>query len=198
MSVLSRSTLSAGRVASLMDGLRRGDRQAAGELVEMFYPELRRIAAVRMQAERVNHTWRPTVLVNELYLELLKIRALRESGPDGVADRDQFLALAAHVMKRLLLDHARRLPSRIARGELPELPDPKGSAEQALLDVENALDRLGGISPRLRTVVELRVFEGLTREEISDRLGCGTATVARDWTFARKWLETEFVRQPAS
>jgi len=197
MSVLSRSTIAPGRVARLMNGLRDGDRNAAGELVELFYPELRRIAAARMQAERANHTWRPTALVNELYLELLKIRALRDSGPEGVADRDQFLALAAHVMRRLLLNHARQLPNRVVRQELPELTDPKGSAGQALLDVENALDRLGGISPRLRTVVELRVFEGLTREEIAGRLGCGTATVARDWSFARQWLEVEFTRLPA-
>jgi RNA polymerase sigma factor (TIGR02999 family) len=197
MSVLSRLTIAPGRVARLMNGLREGDRNAAGELVELFYPELRRIAAARMQAERANHTWRPTALVNELYLELLKIRALRGSGPEGVADREQFLALAAHVMRRLLLNHARQLPNRVVRQELPELVDPKASAEQALLDVENALDRLGGISQRLRTVVELRVFEGLTREEIAGRLACGTATVARDWSFARQWLEVEFARRPS-
>lgn len=197
MCASSRTTIAPGRVASLMNGLREGDRHAAGELVELFYPELRRIAAARMQGERAGHTWRPTALVNELYLELLKIRALRDSGPDGVADRDQFLALAAHVMKRLLLNHARRLPSRVAREELQELVDPKGTAEQALLEVENALDRLGGISARLRTVVELRVFQGLTREEIAASLGCGTATVARDWSFARQWLEVEFARLPS-
>lgn len=175
-----------------MSGLREGDRNAAAELIELFYPELRRMAAARMRAERQGHTWSPTALVNELYLELLKIKALRESGPNGAADREQFLALSAHVMKRLLLNHARRLPSRITREELTEVEDPQGGAERALREVENALDRLGGISARLRTVVEMRVFEGLTREEIAARLHCGTATVARDWSFARHWLEAEF------
>ena len=99
-----------------------------------------------------------------------------------------------YVMKRLLLNHARKLPSRIGRGELREMADPDSSAEHALVEVENALNRLGGISPRLRTVVELRVFEGLTREQIALRLGCGTATVARDWSFARHWLEESFAR----
>src|SRR5579872_7480175 len=135
MGVLSRTTIAPGRVANLMSGLREGDQRAAGELVALFYPELRRIAAARMQNERAGHTWRPTALVNELYLELLKIRALRDTGPEGVADREQFLALAAHVMKRLLLNHARRLPSRVEREEVPELVDPKGSAEQELLEV---------------------------------------------------------------
>ena len=191
-------TLAPGRIARLLSNLRAGDRNATGELVEIFYPELRRIAAARMRAERVNHTWGPTVLVNELYLELLKIGQLRESGPEGVAEREQFLALCAHVMKRLLLNHARRLPSRVPREGLTEISDPHGSADQALIEVENALDRLGGISSRLRTVVEMRVFEGLTREEIAGRLGCGTATVARDWSFARNWLEAEFSRMPAA
>ncbi len=198
MSVPPRLTIAPSRIASLMDGLRSGNRQAAAELVELFYPELRRLAAARMRAERPDHTWSPTALVNELYLELLKIKALREAGPESVADRDQFLALSAHVMKRLLLNHARR-PSRKASEEgLPDLQDPKSGAEQELHEVENALDRLGGISSRLRAVVELRVFEGLTRDEIAARLNCGTATVARDWTFARRWLEIEFARQPAS
>ena len=194
MFVSTLSSIAPGHVARLMQGLRTGDSGAAGELVALFYPELRRIAAARMRAERSNHTWGPTVLVNELYLELLKIGQLRDTGPEGVAEREQFLALCAHVMKRLLLNHARKLPSRIGRGELREMADPDSSAEHALVEVENALNRLGGISPRLRTVVELRVFEGLTREQIALRLGCGTATVARDWSFARHWLEESFAR----
>jgi RNA polymerase sigma factor (TIGR02999 family) len=172
-----------------MEALRNGDGRAAGQLVELFYPELRRIAAARMRSERVEHTWRPTALVNELYLELVKIKALRAAGGEG---RNQFLALAAYLMKRLLIHHSRRVGSKAEKIELPELPDPHTSGSEAIHQVDSALDQLAAINPSLRRVVELRVFEGLTREEIAARLGCSTATVARNWSFARKWLEQEF------
>lgn len=181
-------------VARLMEALRQGDSPAAGQLVELFYPELRRIAAARMRSERVEHTWGPTVLVNELYLELVKIKALRAL--DG-EERNQFLGLAAYLMKRLLIHHSRLVGSKAEKIELSDLPDPRTSGSEAILQVENALDRLGAVNPNLRTVVELRVFEGLTREEIAGRMGCGTATVARNWSFARKWLEQEFTRSDA-
>lgn len=180
-------------ISSLMKGLREGDPEAAGRLVEIFYPELRRIAAARMKAERDNHTWRPTALVNELYLELIKIKALRKSGPNTEAEKQEFLALSAFLMKRLLIHHSRRLSSKVSHQELPELPT-RGTGAEALVQVEDALDRLATIDPKLRTVVEMRVFEGLTGEEIAERLGCGTATVARHWSFARRWLESEFAR----
>lgn len=174
-----------------MEALRKGDRQAAGQLVELFYPELRRIAANRMRAERLEHTLRPTALVNELYLELIKVKALRSA--DG-AEKDQFLALASYLMKRLLIHHSRRQASHVEKVELPELSDLRAPGAEAIQEVENALDQLASINPNLRTVVELRVFEGLTRDEIAGRMGCGTATVARNWSFARKWLEQEFAR----
>ena len=84
-------------VQNLMSRFRMGDKQAAGELVALFYPELRRLAAARMRGEQLNHTWQPTGLVNELYLELLKVKALRASDSDGEAERRAFLSLAAHI-----------------------------------------------------------------------------------------------------
>src|SRR5215510_6021952 len=93
-------------VRQLMAGLRRGDKDAAGQLVEIFYPELKRLAAARMKAEPSDHTWQPTVLVNELYLKLVKIKALSES------EADAFLGLATHLMRRLLIHHARPLANR--------------------------------------------------------------------------------------
>ena len=193
LSAASRS----GAIAELMARFRQGDQAAAGDLVEIFYPELRRLAGVRMLRERQEHSWQPTVLVNELYLELVKIKALRPAEADGGAERKAFLGLAAHLMRRLLIHHARPLSKRVERAELPELPaELPGSDDIALL--EQTLDRLAAINPKLRTVVELRVFEGLTGSEIASRMECGTATVARHWAFARQWLADELGESAAA
>src|SRR5258708_40117622 len=105
-------------VAGLMARFRHGDHAAAGQLVDLFYPELRRIAAARMRTERSDHTWQPTVLVNELYLELVKIKALRESDSGAESERSAFLRLAAFLMKRLLIHHSRPLSRRAQKDEL--------------------------------------------------------------------------------
>ena len=179
-----------------MARFRQGDKAAAGELVELFYPELRRLAAARIKRERPGHTWQPTILVHELYLELVKVRALRASSSDGEAERQAFLALTAQLMRRLLIHHARPLSKRSEKMDLADLPEAGTGGSDALAEVEQALDRLGSINPKLRTVVELRVFEGLTGQEIAEQMGCGTATVARHWDFARQWLEDEFGKRP--
>ena len=175
-----------------MKRFRMGDKEAAGELVSLFYPELRRLAVARMKREKSNHTWQPTGLVNELYLELLKVKALRASDSDGEAERRAFLGLAAHMMRRLLIRHSRPLSKRFEKSELEDLPDVRISGSEALAQIEQALDRLAFINPNLRTVVELRVFEGLTGKECAARMGVGTATISRYWEFARQWLEDEF------
>ena len=102
--------------------------------------------------------------------------------------------LAAFLMKRLLIHHARPLSKRAEKAELPDLPGPH--SEDSLLEIDDVLSRLAAINPALRQVVELRVFEGLTREEIARKMGCGTATVARHWSFARNWLEEAFAGTP--
>jgi RNA polymerase sigma factor (TIGR02999 family) len=172
-----------------MASFRSGDHEAAGRLVEILYPELRRIAAARMRAERSDHTLQPTAVVHQLYLELVKVKALRPAGSDGEDERAAFLSLAAFLMKRLLIHHARPLSRRAAKTEVPDLEGPRSSAEHSLLEIDDVLNRLAAINPALRRVVELRVFEGLTREETAREMGCGTATVARHWSFARNWLE---------
>ena len=99
------------RIAGLLKNLRSGSKEAAGQLVAAFCPELR-----RMRSERTPHTWQPTVLVNELYLELLKIRAIKTD--DDGSDREAFLGLAAHIMRRLLIHHARPLHRQVEQVEL--------------------------------------------------------------------------------
>ncbi|MGH9593750.1 MAG: ECF-type sigma factor [Bryobacteraceae bacterium] len=183
-------------VARLMASFRGGDHEAAGRLVELFYPELRRIAAARMRAERADHTLQPTAVVHQLYLELVKVKALRPTGSDGADEKAAFLGLAAHIMKRLLIHHARPLSKRAEKAELPDLAGPGASEQSSLVEIEDVLNRLAAINPALRRVVELRVFEGLTREEIAHEMGCGTATVARHWSFARNWLEEAFAGTP--
>jgi RNA polymerase sigma factor (TIGR02999 family) len=175
-----------------MAKFRQGDPVAAGQLVEACLPELRRLAFARMSSERADHTWQPTVLVHELYLELAKVRRLE--GGSGVDDQEKaaFLGFADRVMKRLLVHHARPLHRRTDKVEFQEWlarPDPR---TEALGDVEDALSRLAAINPKFRTVVEMRVFEGCTVDDIAPQLGCSPRTVASYWNFAKRWLQKEW------
>lgn len=179
-----------------MASFRKGDHEAAGRLVELFYPELRRIAAARMRAERPGHTLQPTAVVHQLYLELVKVKALRPAGSDGADEKAAFLGLAAFLMKRLLIHHARPLSKRAEKVELPDLLNSPLGTKHSLLEIDEVLNRLAAINPALRRVVELRVFEGLTREEIAREMSCGTATVSRHWNFARNWLEEALAGTP--
>jgi RNA polymerase sigma factor (TIGR02999 family) len=179
-------------IAALMRRFRQGDRQAAGELIDRFYPQLKQLAASRMQHESGPHTWQPTVLVNELYLELVKIRALRAADSnDEQSEREAFLKLSAHLMKRLLIHHARPLARQSQRVEFDEGAFPAEAGEIALIEIEGVLAKLAEIDPMLRSVVELRVFEGLTGDETARRLGCSPRTEARHWNFVRNWLANE-------
>lgn len=181
-------------VAQLMASFRKGDKAAAGKLVEMFYPELRRLAAARMRSERTEHTLQATALINELYLELLKIKELRDADSDDEDERAAFFRLSGSLMRRLLIHHARPLAKQAQKVEITELNSGSTPEGHALAEIDDALERLQKLNPQLRTVVELKVFEGLTGEEIAARLGCGTATVTRHWNFARHWLAENFAK----
>src|SRR5438105_584233 len=107
-----------------MAGFRNGDHEAARQLVELFYPELSRIAAARMRAERSDHTLQPTAVVHQLYLELVKLKALRPSSSGGGDEKAAFLGLAGYLMKRLLIHHARPLSKRAGKAEVSDLDGP--------------------------------------------------------------------------
>jgi len=183
-------------VARLMAQFRKGDKAAAHQLVELFYPELKRIAAAKMKGERSQHTWQPTVLVNELYMALVKIKALGGNGLDSDQEKEAFLGLAGHIMKRLLIDHSRPLYRRAEKIELQDRPDLVAPGAESLQQVEETLSRLAAIDPKFRTVVEMRVFEGLTGEEIAGQLGCSPRSIATYWNFAKHWLEKELADSP--
>jgi RNA polymerase sigma factor (TIGR02999 family) len=181
---------------TLMEDLRRGDQDAARELVDAFYPELRRLAASRMRNEKPDHTWQPTALVHEVYLELTRLRGLNERSYEQEQEKAAFLNLAGAMMRRLLIHHARPLYRRSEKVEFDSSHDAKVNGIEALVDVENALERLGAVDPKLQSVVLMRVFEGLTGEEIAARLGCSPRTVANYWDVARHWLHKEWAVAP--
>ena len=184
------SQIPADTVTRLVTLFRGGDKEAANELMEIFYPELRRLAAARLRHEPDGHSWQPTLLVNELYLELIKINALPPpESEQGLSGKAAFFGLAAHLMRRLLIHHARPLAAKQVRVPMPDLA--WDSSLDTVTDIEGALSRLEAIRPRLRGIVELKVFEGMTLQEIADRLGCSTATATREWNFAQHWLQDE-------
>jgi RNA polymerase sigma factor (TIGR02999 family) len=182
-------------VSSLIGQLGTGDPNAAGRLVERLYPELKRLAVARMSRERAEHTWQPSALVNELYVELVKSHQLRVSGHGARDDKAAFFGLASHIMSRLLIRHARRLYLRVTKSSLDDcediLPAAGQSAPDQLYAIDAVLMKLEAINPRLRTVVELRVFEGLSGDEIAERLGCSRRTAIRDWNFAKNLICAE-------
>ncbi len=179
-------------ITNIRHGSQTGEKQTVGQLFQTFYPELRRMAAARMRRERVGHSWQPTLLVNELYLELMKHKP-----PGGnwseVRDRAAFLGLAGFLMKRLLILHSRPLRQRVDHVSADDWAEPMSStpSPESLQFVEALLARIEGVDPKLRTVVELRVFEGQSYEEIAGVLQCSTRTVGSYWTFARRMIETE-------
>ncbi len=167
---------------------RQGDDQARNELFAVVYPQLRQIASRFLQHERGDHTLEPAALVSELALRLLG------SGPIDYNDRTHFFALAAQMMRRILIDHAR---ARVAgkrggvqqRVNLSSVEDwrPTPQSEDVLL-LEDALSRLEQADARAAKVVELRFFGGLHEQEVADVLGVSVITVKRDWKVARAWL----------
>lgn len=164
------------------------DRADLDRAFNNLYDELHRIAARQFGRERDGHTLQPTAVVNEAYLKLMNQAAL----PD--ARRTELLGIAAHAMRQVLIDHARRRKAEKRGGGMRRttLGDPGFDVElDDVLAVDAALDRLETIDSRLRQVVEYRYFGGLTVEEAAEVLGVTPRTVHRDWAKARAWLHAE-------
>ena len=156
-------------------------------LLPLVYAELRRLAANYLRRERPDHTLQPTALVHEAFIRLVDQRQIDWS------NRAQFMGLAAVMMRRILVNHARDRIAGTRGGGAEHVPltlagEGIGAAEVNLLDLHEALDRLAGSDERKARIVELKFFAGLTTEEIADTLRVSTATVERDWKFARAWL----------
>jgi RNA polymerase sigma-70 factor, ECF subfamily len=173
---------------------REGDREALGHLMPLVYDELRRIAAGHLRRERHAHTLQPTALVNEAYLRLAG-----QTHADW-RNRAQFFAVAAQLMRRILVDHAReRLAGRRGGGwtrlSLAEADRAAGESELDILALDEALGDLAAFAPRQSRVVELRYFAGLEMKEAAAALGLSEATVTRDWRAAKAWLYRQLNRK---
>jgi RNA polymerase sigma factor (TIGR02999 family) len=179
-----------GEVTELLRAWRSGDTQAGDLLVRALYRELHDMARRRLRGERPGMTLQTTALVHETYLRLVDQRRVEWR------DRGHFLALAATMMRRVLVDRARarRAGKRGAGEPVITLTDAASagvnSADQ-VLDVDRAIERLAGAFPRPARVVEMRFFGGLELEEIGAVLGITERSVKRDWAFARAWLARE-------
>jgi RNA polymerase sigma factor (TIGR02999 family) len=171
------------------DGFLAGDAAASSpdRMMAIVYAELRRLAASYLRRERPDHTLQPTALVHEAFMRLIDQRQVDWS------NRAQFMGLAAVMMRRILVNHARDRVADKRGGGAEHVPltlagEGIGAAEINLLDLHEALDRLGEADRRKAQIVELKFFGGLTTDEIAEALRISTATVERDWKFARAWL----------
>ena len=177
-------------VTQLLQRWSEGDREAAARVLPLVYDELRRIAAQQLRRERDDHLLQATAIVHEAYLRLA------EQGGFRWPSRAHFFAFAAHLIRRILVDHARHR-NRVKRGGHTQRTT---LAEAAMLAIEkgpdlvaldDALSTLEDLDPRKAAVVELRFFAGLTLEETADQLGVSPETVGREWRRAKAWLYNE-------
>jgi RNA polymerase sigma factor (TIGR02999 family) len=188
------SNTSSPTVTQLLVAWGRGDRRAFDALMPEVRNELYRLAAHYMAEERPGHDLQPTALINEAYLRLVDWKNIQW------ADRAHFFAMAANMMRRVLVDHARSR-DRVKRGgeaiqvsfiEAANVPTPQ-SADVLALD--KALEELEALDLRKSKIVEMRFFGGLSQEEVAEALHVSLATVRRDWSLARAWLSRELKKK---
>jgi RNA polymerase sigma factor (TIGR02999 family) len=167
-----------------------GDDEALSKLAPLVEAELQRLARHYLRGERPGHTLQPTALVNEAYLRLLDWRKV------SWHNRAHFMAIAANMMRRILVDHARRHRVLKRGGDMAKISMENrqlGSSERDpdLVALDEALTRLAGVDPRKSQVVELRFFGGLSVEEVAEYLKISARTVKREWSLAQAWLHCE-------
>jgi RNA polymerase sigma factor (TIGR02999 family) len=183
-----------GEITLLLNRLHQGDPAALADLAPLVSAELRRLAARSLRNQPPGHTWQPTDLVHELWLRLLGRAELQ------FQNHAHFLGVAAHLMRVMVIDYARR---RGAQKRMPDAPLPEAGGEfEALLGLtdsraaelvalDDALTQLAAMNPRQAEIVELRYFGGSTVEETAEALGLSPKTVKRAWAAARAWLHSE-------
>ena len=185
------------QITQLLQRWRDGNREALDALLPLVYEELRRLAHRHLRNERAEHTLQSSALVHEAYLRLVGQDFPQWEG------RTHFFAIAAQLMRQILVDYARRhRASKRGSGVcMLTLDDVEAVPQRKDVDVvalNDALNSLAEIDPRQSQIVELRFFAGLSLEETSEAMGIGTATVQRDWTAARAWLHREISRRSSS
>ena len=181
--------MSTGPVTASLRAWSAGDPDARERLVPLLYDELRRLAARHLEGERAGHTLQATALVHEVYLRLERVEPVHWDG------RAQFFGLASRLMRRILVDHARRRTahkrggggSRVATAAV-EAQAPGHDGLERLVALDEALGELAALDPMKARVVELRFFGGLTAEETAEVLGCSRNTVVRHWRLAKALL----------
>lgn len=182
-----------GEITRLLTEVTNGNAEAVDELMPLVYSEMRRIARRHLSRERRDHTLQPTALVHEAYLKLVEQRGI------SWQNRAHFFAIAAQIMRRILIDYARIHGAQKRGGLAVKLSLDAVDAIQKeqypqLIVLDEALSRLEDYDPRQGRIVELRFFGGLTEEEISEVIGISVRTVKRDWKVARAWLYREMTK----
>jgi RNA polymerase sigma factor (TIGR02999 family) len=184
------------QVTELLGRWRSGDRNALDSLIPLVYEELRRIAQHYLRHERSGHTLQSTALVHEAY-----VRLIRQDLPQW-QNRAHFFAVAAQLMRQILVDHARAYRADKRGGGVCNLAldDAEQDAQQVDVDIvalDDALKTLSAMDPQQGKVVELKFFGGLSIEDTAEVLGVSSSTVKRDWITARAWLHRELDRSAA-
>jgi RNA polymerase sigma factor (TIGR02999 family) len=178
-------------ITALLRRFQQGDQQAQTPLIQAVYAELRMMASRYMSREKAGHTLQATALVNEAYLRLVKIKSTVWQ------DRLHFFAVAARIMRHILVDHARKHMAGLPEGgKLNFLPLEEGlvfSEERSreIVELDEAMERLAKVDERASRIVELRFFGGLSVAETAEVLQISQRSVERDWTFGRAWLRDE-------
>lgn len=181
-------------VTALLLRWRSGSPEALEELIPLVYAELRRLAGRQLRGERPDHALQATALVHDAFLRLVDHHEV------DWKNRAHFFGVAARLMRQILVDRARARGAQKRSAELVPLGEEEDGVPAAqvgdgrLLELDDALRRLGEIDERQHRIVELRYFGGLTSEETAEVLGTSLATVKREWTTARAWLRREVAR----